>query len=197
MPYYIRTATPADAAGALAVYAPFVTDTTASFELAPPTVAEYAERIAHKLECATFLVVTDGVDGSIVGFAYNGEFRERPAYDWASEISIYLAPDHQGHGLGSELLRALEELMRAQGVVMSEACITSSNTASIAFHAKHGYMLCGEHHACGFKLGSWLDVTWMEKMLENPRTPPAPRRRVPEAEAARILAAANERLRAR
>ena len=87
--------------------------------------------------------------------------------------------------------------MRAQGVVMSEACITSSNTASIAFHAKHGYMLCGEHHACGFKLGSWLDVTWMEKMLENPRAPPAPRRRVPEAEAARILAAANERLRAR
>ena len=194
MPYYIRTATPADAAGCLAVYAPFVTASCVSFEVEAPSVEEYAARIAHKLAGATFLVATDAECGEIAGFAYNGSFRERPAYDWASEISIYLAPEHQGRGLGGVLLDALEELMRAQGVVMSEACITSSNTGSIAFHAKHGYTVCGEHHRCGFKLGAWLDVTWMEKQLVAADEPPAARRLPTAEETERILAAANARL---
>ena len=151
MTYYIRTATPADAPAGLAVYAPFVEHTDVSFEISVPSVEEYEARIRQKLEHSTFLVAVDETSSRVVGFAYNGSFRERPAYDWASEISIYLAPEHQGCGLGSVLLDALEELMRAQGVVMSEACITSSNEASVAFHAKHGYAVCGEHHACGYE----------------------------------------------
>ena len=112
MPYYLRTATPADAAGVLAVYRPYVEQTAISFEVASPTVDEYAQRIAQKLAHTTFIVAVDEATDAIAGFAYNGSFRERPAYDWASEISIYLAPEHQGKGLGSVLLDALEELMR-------------------------------------------------------------------------------------
>ena len=194
MPYYIRTATLADAPAILAVYAPFVEHTDVSFEISVPSVEEYEARIRQKLEHSTFLVVADEASSRVVGFAYNGSFRERPAYDWASEISIYLAPEHQGCGLGSVLLDALEELMRAQGVIMSEACITSSNEGSVAFHAKHGYAVCGEHHACGYKLGRWLDVTWMEKQLAELPARPAPRRPASAAETERILAAASARL---
>lgn len=195
MSYIIRTATPSDAAGVLAVYAPYVEQTTVSFEVDVPSVEEYAQRIEHKLAATTFIVLVDEKTGRIAGFAYNGSFRERPAYDWASEISIYLSPDHQGRGLGSILLETLESLMRAQGVVMSEACITSSNASSIAFHAKHGYAFCGEHHACGYKLGTWLDVTWMEKHLNETTARPAPCAPADEEATERILNATNERLR--
>ena len=195
MSYFIRTATPSDAAGVLAVYAPYVECTTVSFEVDVPSVEEYAQRIEHKLASTAFIVLVDETTGQIAGFAYNGSFRERPAYDWASEISIYLSPEHQGRGLGSILLEALEALMRAQGVVMSEACITSSNASSIAFHAKHGYALCGEHHRCGYKLGTWLDVTWMEKQINETAARPAPCAPADAEGAERILNAANERLR--
>lgn len=194
MPYFIRTATLADAPAVLAVYAPFVEHTDVSFEISVPSIAEYETRIRQKLEHSTFLVVVDEAPSRVVGFAYNGSFRERPAYDWASEISIYVAPEHQARGLGSVLLDALEELMRAQGVIMSEACITSTNEGSVAFHAKHGYAVCGEHHACGYKLGRWLDVTWMEKQLAELPCRPVPRRPASAAETERILAAANARL---
>lgn len=194
MPYFIRTATLADAPAILAVYAPFVENTDVSFEISVPSIAEYEARIRQKLEHSTFLVVVDEASSRVVGFAYNGSFRERPAYDWASEISIYVAPEHQARGLGSVLIDALEELMRAQGVIMSEACITSTNEGSVEFHAKHGYAVCGEHHACGYKLGRWLDVTWMEKQLAVLPACPAPRRPASAAETERILAAANARL---
>lgn len=195
MSYIIRTASPSDAAGVLAVYAPYVEQTTVSFEVDVPSMEEYAKRIEHKLAATTFIVLVDKETGRIAGFAYNGSFRERPAYDWASEISIYLSPEHQGRGLGSTLLETLESLMRAQGVVMSEACITSSNASSIAFHAKHGYAFCGEHHACGYKLGAWLDVTWMEKQLNETAAHPVPCAPADEEATERILNAANERLR--
>lgn len=196
MSYFIRTATPSDAVGVLAVYAPYVEHTTVSFEVNVPSVNEYAQRIEHKLASTTFIVLVDEPTGEIAGFAYNGSFRERPAYDWASEISIYLSPEHHGRGLGSILLETLEALMRAQGVVMSEACITSSNASSIAFHAKHGYAFCGEHHRCGYKLGTWLDVTWMEKQLNEAATRPVPCAPADAGTTERILNAANERLRA-
>lgn len=197
MSYRIRTATPADAAALLAIYAPYVTDTSVSFELEVPTVEEFGQRIQVTLDRAAYLVAEDSDSSAVAGYAYNGSFRSRPAYDWASEISIYLAPEHQGHGLGSTLLDALEELMRLQGVRMSEACITSSNTGSIAFHERHGYRMCGEHTACGFKLGQWLSVTWMEKQLLALDGAPEPPHGLSDAEIEPVLDAVNARLRAK
>lgn len=194
MPYRIRLATPADAPQLLTIYAPYVTDTCISFETEVPTLADFEERIKRGLARFAYIVAED-VDGQEpVGYAYNGTYRVRPAYDWSSETSIYLAPAHQERGLGSALLQTLEELMRLQGIRMSEACITSSNASSIAFHERHGYRTCGEQRSCGYKLGQWLSVTWMEKQLlplsEHPERPHG----VTAAEAAPVLAAVNERL---
>ena len=165
MRYTIRDARPEDAADLLAIYAPFVTDTTVSFELEVPSLEEFTRRIERTSARYAYLVAEDAETGEVAGYAYNSSFRSRPAYDFASEISIYLAPAHQRHGLGSQLLDELERRMREQSMRMSEACITSDNAGSIAFHERHGYRICGEHHTCGYKLGQWLSVTWMEKDL--------------------------------
>lgn len=194
MAYRIRAAEPADAAELLAIYAPFVTNSCVSFELTVPSVDEFAARIARARAHAAYIVAEDAASGALCGYAYNGTFRARPAYAWASETSIYLAPAHQGHGLGSLLLDTLEELMRLQGIRMSEACITSTNTGSIAFHERHGYRHCGEHTNCGYKLGQWLSVTWMEKQLLPLDATPEPPHGLTDEELAPVLAAANARL---
>ena len=165
MRYTIRDARPGDAEELLAIYAPFVTDTTVSFELEVPSVEEFAARIERTAARFAYLVAEDAATGAIAGYAYNSTFRSRPAYDRASEISIYIAPEHQGHGLGSRLLDELEDRMRAQGMRMSEACITSDNAGSVAFHEHHGYRVCGEQHTCGYKFARWLSIIWMEKDL--------------------------------
>lgn len=194
MSFRIRIATPDDAEELLGLYAPYVRDTTISFETEVPTVEEFRGRIEEHLENTCHLVLEDADAGRAAGFAYNSTFRARPAYRWASETSIYISGAYQGRGLGAILLEALEDLMRAQGVRMSEACITSSNTASIAFHRSCGYRLCGEQASCGYKLGTWLSITWMEKQLlpldTDPEAPHAPSPQAIEA----ALAAANERL---
>ncbi|OUP10465.1 GNAT family N-acetyltransferase [Collinsella sp. An2] len=194
MPFRIRIATPHDAEELLAIYAPFVTDTTVSFETEVPGIAEFRDRIEEHLRETTHLVLEDLDKGCIAGFAYNSSFREREAYRWASETSIYLDGPYQARGLGGVLLAALEGLMRAQGIRMSEACITSDNSASIAFHEHHGYRICGEHTTCGYKMGQWLSVTWMEKqLLPLDAVPEAPHPPAPE-DVERIVREANEQL---
>lgn len=194
MPYRIRLAVPADAPELLAIYSPYVTDTCITFETEVPALADFKERIERGLTQFAYIVAEDAATGKPVGYAYNGTYRARPAYDWSSETSIYLAREHQRRGLGSALLQALEELMRVQGIRMSEACITSNNTSSISFHERHGYRICGEQRFCGYKLGQWLSVTWMEKQLlplgEQPERPHG----ITAAEAAPFLEAINERL---
>ena len=95
---------------------------------------EFRARIERGLSSFAYLVAVDEQTGSIAGYAYYGPFRSRPAYAWSVEISIYLAAEHRGNGLGGTLLGALEACMRAQGVHTSIACITtrSMGTASAA-----------------------------------------------------------------
>ena len=195
MSFRIRMASPADAPTMLAIYAPFVRDTTVSFELEVPCVEEFAERIREHVRNYAHIAVVDEDTGAVAGYAYYSAFRERPAYCWSAEISVYLEPHVQGQGLGTELVNTLEELMRAQGIRMSEACITSSNDASISFHRRMGYQLCGEHHACGYKLGQWLSVVWMEKRLNPLDEPPCMLQPLERDQAEEIIAVANERLR--
>lgn len=174
MPYTIRPAKASDAAALLAIYAPYVTDTTVSFEVEVPGLEEFRARIERGLSDFAYLVAVDDATGEPAGYAYYGPFRSRPAYLWSAETSIYLAPEHQGRGLGGRLLDALEGRMAEQGIHMSIACITSDNAPSIAFHEKHGYRVCGSHTACGYKLGRWLDITWMEKQILPCEGEPAP-----------------------
>ena len=194
MSYRIRTARSEDAAALAAIYAPFVTGTVVSFEFDAPSVEEFQRRIEATSTAFAYVVAEVVESGEIAGYAYYGTLRSRPAYQWAAETSIYLAPAHQGRGLGSVLVEAIERLMAAQGIALSVACITSDNTGSIAFHERLGYEHCGEFCNCAFKLGRWLSVTWMEKQLLPCTEKPAERRTLTDADIEPVLAAANERL---
>ena len=206
MPYRIRAARPDDAAALLAVYAPYVLNTTVSFEVEVPSVADFTARIERTLRDYAYLVLEDlGCEGhgervghadhaNVVGYAYYGAFHPRAAYQWAAETSIYLAPQVCGRGLGRELLSYLEALMAAQHITMAEACITADNLASIAFHQKMGYTRCATFTTCAFKQGAWQDVVWLSKQVAPLATPPEPLVPLDARLRDSIIAQANARL---
>ena len=175
----IRRAEPADAAALLEIYRPYVTDTAVTFEYDVPTAAEFAGRIEATLKRYPYLVLEE--EGQILGYAYAGPFKERAAYDWAVETTVYLRVDARGRGYGRALYTALEDALRRQGILNAYACIASIDpedeyltNASRRFHERMGYRLCGTFRQCGYKFGRWYDMIWMEKMLGE-HTAPQPR----------------------
>ena len=166
----IRTARLEDAPALLAIYAPYVTGTAVTFEYEVPTLAEFAGRIQRTLEKYPYLVLEE--EGRMLGYAYAGPFKNRAAYDWAVETTIYLSPNARGMGNGRALYTALEEKLKAMGVQNLYACISATGqedeyltNVSRHFHAHLGYALCGSFRCCGFKFGRWYDMIWMEKHL--------------------------------
>ena len=117
----LRAAAPEDAAALLAIYAPYVTDTAITFEYDVPSEAEFAERIRRTLERYPYLVAERG--GVCVGYAYAGAFKERAAYAWGVETSIYVRRTERRTGVGGKLYAALEEILRMQNVLNLNACI--------------------------------------------------------------------------
>ena len=170
----IRMATPADAPGVRAIYAPCVEATPISFELEPPSVDEMADRIAKTTAMYPWLVAIDG--DTVAGYAYGGAFRTRPAYRWSVEVSAYVAESHRGRGVGRGLYEALFRILVAQGFCRAYAGITLPNAASVALHEAVGFTRVGTFHAAGYKFGAWHDVGWWERavgdgLLENPQEP--------------------------
>lgn len=174
----IRAAKPEDAKALLAIYAPYVTETAVTFEYEIPTLEEFEGRICHTLEKYPYLVAEE--DGEIIGYAYAGVFKGRPAYDWSAETSIYLRWDRRKKGVGRKLYEALEQALVLQNILNVNACITyiekedeyvTKNSAQ--FHEHMGYRLVGKFHACGYKFGRWYDMIWMEKHLGEHTAHPA------------------------
>lgn len=170
--FRLRSATVADAERLLAIYAPYVTRTAITFEYDVPTVDEFRRRIARTLESYPYIVAESAVDGSLLGYAYASRFKERAAYQFACETSIYVRQDVRGGGVGSALLAALEEGLVSRGVRSICACITYVQVAdpyltnaSMRFHERKGYRLVAHFHRSGFKFGRWYDVIWMEKLV--------------------------------
>ena len=175
----IRSAVPQDAPALLEIYAPYVEKTAITFEYETPTAAEFARRIEKIRRKYPYLVAEEA--GTPVGYAYAGAFKERAAYDWAVETTVYLRPDCRGRGYGRALYQALEDALRRQHVLNANACIAYTETedefltnASMRFHQHMGYRLVGRFHQCGFKFGRWYDMIWMEKMLGDHTANPAP-----------------------
>ena len=160
----IRIATEADVPAILEIYAPYVTATTVTFEYEVPALDEFLVRFRTVTRDFPWLVWEE--DGEILGYAYACRPFERTAYSWCAEPSIYLRPAAQGQGIGRKLYNALEQLLKLQGYRVLLALITGENTGSLAFHEKLGYFFAGELKGCGYKLGRWLSVFWMEKTLE-------------------------------
>ena len=152
----IRTASPSDAPALLSIYAPYVENTSITFEYTVPTPEDFRERIARTLDRYPYLVAQ--LNGTVMGYAYASAFHPRAAYDWSAEVSIYVSEDARGSGIGTRLY--------------VNACIAFPNPGSISFHEKLGYQTVGHFTKCGYKLGRWWDMIWMEKMLgDHPDIP--------------------------
>lgn len=160
----LRHADPArDAAACAAIYAPFVTDSAASFEEVAPTPAQFTERIERTMLTHPWLVLEDA--GSVVGYAYASEHHPRTAYRWAANVGVYVDPAHHGRGAGRRLYAALLELMRRQGLRSACAGITLPNEASVGLHRAVGFEHVGTYRAIGWKAGAWRDVSWWQLRL--------------------------------
>ena len=165
----VRAAAPEDAEQLLEIYTPFVISedsslSNVSFELAVPDVEEFRQRIQDISKQFPYLV--GEVNGQILGYVYCHPYRERLAYQWAVEVTIYLAPAGQGKGLGRLLYETMEKLLCLQGVTMTYSCITVGNDHSIKMHEALGYRLIGTFTNSGYKNGQWLDTVWLEKQLQ-------------------------------
>ena len=164
-----RMATVADAKALLAIYAPY-TEGTASFEEGPPSLEEFAGRIREISAVYPYIVCE--VDGEIAGYAYAHRYKERAAYRWNVEVTIYLEPSFHRQGIGRALMARLLEMLRRQGVRMAYSCITLPNPASTGLHAAIGFTEAGVLTDAGWKNGAWRDVIWMQKRLSDaPETP--------------------------
>jgi phosphinothricin acetyltransferase len=161
----IRLATEDDAGAIAAIYAPYVSETPISFEVAPPDAAEIARRIASVLKRYPWLVCD--LDGRIAGYAYAGRHHERAAYDWTCEVSIYVDRSMQRRGIGRALYASLFAVLQRLGYYNALAGITVPNDASVGLHAALGFEPAGLNHNVGFKDGRWWDVAYMEKCLQD------------------------------
>lgn len=161
----IRDARPDDAAALLHIYRPFVLDTSVSFELTPPTVAEFEARITSAQTQWAWLVAERA--GEVAGYAYASAFRTRAAYRLTVETSAYVHPDHRGRGIAGALYRELFEVLKKKGYCNAYAGIALPNDASIAFHKSLGFTAVGVFHRAGWKFGKWHDVSWWEARLRD------------------------------
>jgi len=161
----IRNATPADAETILKIYAPFITETTISFETEVPTIEEFAARIENITKNYPYLVCES--DNKLVGFAYAARHRERAAYKYSAESSIYIVPEYQSRGIGKALYTKLFELLHYRSIKMVYAGITLPNEKSVGLHKALGFREAGVFHNVGYKFGKWLDVLWLEKPLKD------------------------------
>jgi len=171
----IRPALPADIPAITAIYAHAVTHGTASWELTPPEEAEMQRRFDAVLSGGYPYLVAER-DGVLLGYAYAGAYRPRPAYRSTVENSIYIAPGAQGSGVGAALLAALIDACTTRGFRQMVAVIGDGTGASVGsrrLHERAGFRLIGVAEKVGYKHGRWLDQMLMQKELgEADTTPP-------------------------
>jgi len=167
----LRSAGPEDAPRLLEIYAYYVKYTAVTFEYDVPSAEEFRARIEKTLKKYPYLVLER--DGTAVGYAYAGVFKDRAAYARSCELSIYLAHGEQGKGYGRLLYEALEKELKARGILNLYACIGMPvgeddeylTRESEQFHRHLGFTRVGEFHRCGYKFGRWYDMIWMEKFI--------------------------------
>ena len=172
----IRVATSEDVAALLKIYAPYVQKTAITFDYEVPTLEEFTEKIEKILRKYPVLVAE--TEKGIVGYAYADAFKNKAAYDWAVETTIYVDTDCKKMGIGRLLYDELERLLKAQNIVNLNACIAYPEEEdeyltkdSVRFHEKLGYRMVGEFRQCGYKFNRWYHMVWMEKHIGLHTTP--------------------------
>lgn len=168
----VRTATPADAAAFAAIYAQEVLHGTATAEEVPPTIEEFAGRMAAVADAGLPWLAAER-DGRVIGYAYARFYHARAAYRWTVEDGIYIAADARGMGVGRALLGPLIEACTAAGRRQMIASITTEGgEASIALHRAFGFTEAGRMRAIICKFGRWLDVVYLQRPLGDGDGPP-------------------------
>ena len=161
----VLTARDEDVPEIQAIYAHHVLAGTGTFEEVPPSIEQVTERRAAGLRARYEWVVAGDATG-VLGFGYYGAFRQRSAYDWTVEDSVYVRDDVRGMGVGKALLAELLQRAEAHGFRQMLALIgDSDNIGSIGVHASLGFQRAGVMRACGVKFGRWLDVVIMQRAL--------------------------------
>ena len=163
--FTIRTAQPADAAALAAIYAHHVQHGTATFETEAPDSAEMAARLAKVLAAGAPWLVAETPDGTVIGYAYAAQFRDRPAYRFACENSVYILHDRRGEGIGRALLALLIAEAERAGFRQMIAVIAGAQPASVKLHSACGFEAAGRMRAVGRKHGQWIDTYYMQRAL--------------------------------
>lgn len=160
----LRIATMEDAAAVAAIYGHHVLNGTATYDIDPPTVSDMRAKLAHKLELGWPFLVAE-VSGKVVGYSHATQFRDRAAYAFACEDSIYVHPEWVGRGIGKRLLQQLCECAEARGFRQMIAVVGGAEEASIRVHVSCGFNIVGRLHAVGWKFERWLDSVYMQRSL--------------------------------
>lgn len=171
-PVTVRPATAADLPAIQRIYAPLVIDTFASFEESVPDIAELTDRMFARPRMP-WLVAVDA--GAVIGYACASRHRQRPAYRWSADSSVYISADHRGRGLGRLLYRQLIAEVTGLGYLTLFAGIALPNEASVGLHEAMGFELLGVFRNVGYKKESWRDVGWWQRPLRDlPQLPEEP-----------------------
>ena len=161
----IRLATIHDAQSILAIYAPYISNTSFTFETEVPSEKDFPKRIADYLINWPWLVCE--IDGVIAGYAYGAKYRERIAYQWCVESSIYIHDVFQKQNIGKALYTALIEILKLQGYRNVYAVINLPNDKSVQFHESCGFTYFATYEKVGYKLGEWKNVGWWQLVINE------------------------------
>ncbi len=161
----IRMATLEDTEEIYAIYEPYILNTVVSFEYTTVPLDNFKERIRKITSAYPWLVYT--VDGEIAGYAYCSLYRERAAYNWDCECSVYIKDTYHKKGIGTALYNALFQLAKEQGLYTIYSVICVPNTGSVALHKKFGFKEIGIYEKTAYKFGAWRDLLVMEKHLRE------------------------------
>lgn len=168
----IEPAILADLPEITAIYAHHVVHGTASYETVPPDLAEMTARFERVERAGWPWLVSRGDDGGVHGYAYVTQFRDRAAYRYLCENSIYVQHDRRGEGIGRALLAILIVAAERAGFRQMVAVIGGAEPASIALHGACGFAHAGRVRAAGRKHGRWLDTVYMQRALGPGDTAP-------------------------
>jgi len=191
----LRLARGEDAAQILAIYAPYVAQTTVSFEWEVPSMEVFSARCASIMAHYPYIVACEGE--KVVGYCYASRAFERYSWSWDCDISIYLDPAYHKRGIGRALCNCLCDLAALQGYRNMYALIAGENKNSLAFHKACGFTQAGVLEKGGYKMNRWIDVHWCTRVLQAPGAPeqaPVPLSQVDAAQVAAVLRRHSEAL---
>ncbi len=168
----VRPVQISDADFCLRLYSKYVVDSAVSFELEAPSLEEFSNRIETISKRFPYLIAEES--GSAVGYAYASAYRDRAAYQWNVEVSIYVEERSKKSGVATKLYTELFSELERIHICKAFAVIALPNEASVGFHQKMGFEKFATYRNVGFKLNQWHDVLWMEKIIQSPEAPSPP-----------------------